>query len=653
MSASTQYGVQVLFQNQSLYDRAGGDVIAGMKAHIDAAAGLGVKLIRFPGDWRALQPQSGDSYDAFYLKEVTQTIAYAKSLGVSVVMTFAQTPYWATDKTHDADSQQAIWSPPTGAAADAYAAALVKLHDVLETAGLDGAVKAWEVWNEPNTTTFWPTAKLRPGTDVQVTVDAAAQYVALLNKAYAALKSADPEAVVLGGSLAACDTDYLQAMYAAGAKFDGFALHPYTKANPFHQGLAYGPAETDAQDALSSVWSFKSGVEHLRAVMTAHGDAAKHMWFTEFGWSSTSAWGGAGSAAAQADFLGQSLKIIQGWDFVDAAIAYRLFDGQGEEFGMRAADGTLKASGQVLKDFVTHLATQSATAVKAATTVAATTTLNGTNAADVLNGTDAANIINGNGGNDRIDGKSGNDVIFGGSGDNWLFGGAGNDRITGGGDRDWIEGGAGADVIVGGGYHGHALYWSSKAGVNVNLQTGLTRGGDAEGDVLSGIQAVDGSQFGDVLTGNTGNNWLIGLGGNDVLDALAGNDRIDGGAGNDYLRGGGGADVLIGGSGADRFDFDALSDTRPSSAARDTIVDFARAADKIDLSTLDANLIRAGNQAFKFIAAQPFHRSAGELHYLGTASGVILEGDVNGDGRADFQIALSGIKALAMTDLVL
>ena len=677
MSASTQFGVQVLFQNQTLYDRTGGDVIAGMKAHIDAAAELGVELIRFPGDWRALQPTSADSFDSFYLKQVVETLAYAQTKGIAVSMTFAQTPFWATDKSHDPDSQAAIWSPPTGASAVAYAKALVTLHDTIEKAGLLSSVKAWEVWNEPNTTTFWPTGTVRAGTDVQVNLEAAKQYVALLNTAYDALKATDADAVVLGGSLAACDTDYLNAMYAAGAKFDGLALHPYTKANPFHDGIAYGPTETNTQDALSQVWSFKTGVEHVRDVMVAHGDASKAMWFTEFGWSSSSAWGGAGSAAAQAEFLGEALKLVQGWDFVDAAIAYRLFDGQGEEFGMRTADGTLKASGLVFKDFLANLPTTTSATMPAtmpapsAMLLPAYSTLSGSDSADVLTGTEVQDIISGNGGDDRLDGKGGNDVIIGGEGDNTIFGGAGNDKLTGGGARDWIEGGAGADTMVAGGYHGHLRYWSSTAGVTVNLQTGVAHGGHAEGDTFYGFIAVDGSQHADTLTGSNGDNWVIGLGGNDVLSGLAGRDRIDGGTGNDRLSGGSGADHMIGGAGNDRlsgglgadkliggagydtFLFASAKESAVGASARDIISDFLRGQDHIDLSRIDANLNIAGNQAFKYIGAQGFHHRAGELHMLSTKTGGIIEGDINGDGHADFQIQLTGTKMLAATDFIL
>lgn len=684
MATKKLYGVQVLFQNEALYAAAGGDRIAAMKAHIDAAAALGVEVIRFPGDWRALQPDNDHSFSSWYLKEVTETLAYAKSLGLSVVMTFAQTPYWATGGTADPNSQAAIWSPPTGAAADAYANALVAFHNEIEAAGLRDTVIGWEVWNEPNTTTFWPTAGLRPGTDVQAGLASAAEYVHLLNTAYDALHAVDPNAVVLGGSLAACDADYLTAMYDLGARFDALALHPYTKADPFHGGVAYGPTETSSQDALSQVWSFAAGVQHMRDVMVAHGDAATGMWFTEFGWSSTNAWGGAGSEAAQATFLTEALQLIKGWDFVDGAIAYRLFDGQGEEFGMRHADGSLKAAGMALRDFMagitgapaaaidgleTDLTTHTAAFTHATSAIAIDldhintvmtalggsqlVNLQGSGYGDTLTGNGAANAIDGASGNDTIDGGAGNDVIRGGAGDNWLHGGAGADTITGGEARDWIEGGAGADSMVGGGYHGHLIYWNSPAGVTVNLATGAASGGDAAGDRFTGMIAVDGSAFADRLTGSSGDNWVVGREGNDILNGLAGNDRVDGGAGADSLVGGLGIDTLIGGAGADTFDFNAAAETAPTAAARDTVMDFAHLFDHIDLATIDANSRVAGDQAFKWIGATVFHKLAGELHYVRAADGAVVEGDTNGDGRADFQILVKAASTLAASDFYL
>ena len=62
---------------------------------------------------------------------------------------------------------------------------------------------------------------------------------------------------------------------------------------------------------------------------------------------------------------------------------------------------------------------------------------------------------------------------------------------------------------------------------------------------------------------------------------------------------------------------------------------------------------------FVFIGTQAFHHKAGELHYVkhnnaGTAHDTtVIEGDVNGNGKADFQIVLTGLHNLHSGDFVL
>ena len=67
----------------------------------------------------------------------------------------------------------------------------------------------------------------------------------------------------------------------------------------------------------------------------------------------------------------------------------------------------------------------------------------------------------------------------------------------------------------------------------MNLLTGLGAGGDAQGDILGGIENIVGSAFNDTLTGDNGGNALDGGNGNDTLNGLAGADNMSGGAGND------------------------------------------------------------------------------------------------------------------------
>jgi Ca2+-binding RTX toxin-like protein len=145
-----------------------------------------------------------------------------------------------------------------------------------------------------------------------------------------------------------------------------------------------------------------------------------------------------------------------------------------------------------------------------------------------------------------IEGRGGDDTITGNNGGDWLYGEAGDDILDGAGGDDELDGGAGADTLTGGTGNDTAVYVGSSAGVRVSLVTGLGSGGDAEGDRLSGIENLIGSDFADSLTGDAAANELFGGGGNDILV---------GGGGDDRLRGGEGADALSGGAGSDTADY--------------------------------------------------------------------------------------------------
>lgn len=143
--------------------------------------------------------------------------------------------------------------------------------------------------------------------------------------------------------------------------------------------------------------------------------------------------------------------------------------------------------------------------------------------------------------------------------------------------------------------------------------------------------------------------------GNDVANIIRGNkggNTIQGQGGNDFLVGGSGRDVLTGGTGGDKFDFNAASESGKTAALGDHVTDFHRGADRLDLSTIDART-GTGNQAFTWIAANHFHHHAGELHYVKSGANVVVEGDTNGDGKADFQIQLDHLTALGKGDFIL
>lgn len=164
---------------------------------------------------------------------------------------------------------------------------------------------------------------------------------------------------------------------------------------------------------------------------------------------------------------------------------------------------------------------------------------------DTLTGNDLANSLWGQDGRDALSGGVGNDSLFGGTGDDWIFGGGGSNLLIGG---------AGFDTIYGG-YDDILSFSAGVHGARASLLFGGNVYDDGHGsyDILYSVRNLEGTVFGDDLTGSNWHNLLVGLAGNDSLSGAEGNDSLYGGDGNDILYGGWGSNVLIGGRGVDRF----------------------------------------------------------------------------------------------------
>jgi Ca2+-binding RTX toxin-like protein len=212
-------------------------------------------------------------------------------------------------------------------------------------------------------------------------------------------------------------------------------------------------------------------------------------------------------------------------------------------------------------------------------------------------------------------GTSGRDALYGSTEADAMYGGAGNDTyyVLQRGDKAYEKAGQGTDKVV-------------------SLVTYSLSGQDVENLTLAGDANING-------TGNSLKNTLVGN---------SGKNSLKGGSGNDTLNGNGGADVLWGGSGKDVFVFDNAAE-----ADGDSIRDFTRRADRIDLKKLDANLSLDGNQAFRFIGGQDFHNAAGELRAYKSGNSTYVAGDTDGDGVANFTIMVSGSKTFSSTDFIL
>ncbi len=141
----------------------------------------------------------------------------------------------------------------------------------------------------------------------------------------------------------------------------------------------------------------------------------------------------------------------------------------------------------------------------------------------------------------------------------------------------------------------------------------------------------------DAFFGSDDLDLIQGGAGADSLNAFGGKDTLDGGPGDDTLQGGLGRDLLRGGEGKDTFVF---SDPAEAVAGRhrDVIKGFEHRRDTIDLSGIDTRSDTRGDQPFGWIGDRAFSGFAGQLRF----SGHRLQGDLDGDGKADFEIRMRG-----------
>lgn len=242
----------------------------------------------------------------------------------------------------------------------------------------------------------------------------------------------------------------------------------------------------------------------------------------------------------------------------------------------------------------------------------------------------------GTSGSDFQIGASGNDLMFGSDGDDWIMGGAGLDTVRFAAPAQAASTGAQPPVVV-------------------DLKHPDRNTGVAAGDAYEGIEQFVATAADDALFGNGSANRFSGGSGQDRLIGRGGFDRLEGQSGKDSLTGGNGGDLLTGGSGADQFIFNHLGDSTTRIGEGDIITDFTEGRDKIVLDRLDANSTLAGDQAFVLVATGLFSGQAGELRVVKDTSHnrMLIQVDVDGNAKADFQLELSGFHTLTSADFIL
>lgn len=274
---------------------------------------------------------------------------------------------------------------------------------------------------------------------------------------------------------------------------------------------------------------------------------------------------------------------------------------------------------------------------------------------DILLGDSSDNFVSGGAGDDVVRVGLGNDFAFGGNGDDTIFNSGGQDFIDGEDGDDTLYGSGNVDTLEGG--DGDDLIFGKNGNDILNGGDGNdTLRGEIGSDSIdggAGDDSVYGGDGADVVTGGDGADYLRGEAQVDTLYGNAGADTLQGGDGADNLYGGAERDVLNGGLGNDRFVFLDGDFSGLTSATADRIQDFAQGQDLIRLREVDANSLIANDQNFAFIGTAAFGNVAGQLRYSQSGGVTILSGDTNGDGTADFAIALTGTVNLTAADFIL
>jgi hypothetical protein len=259
-----------------------------MRKELTTYSRAGVRWLRLDIPWTSVERRKGhDDWAAF-----DRVVDAARGRGMQVMALLAYTPSWARN------GGSSITPPRHDADFGAFAARAAK-H-------FRGRVSAYEIWNEPNISEFWA-----PTPD-------AARYAGLLRTAYGRIKAVDGRATVVAGAMSpAVDSrssispnTFLTRLYAAGAAgaFDAVSLHPY--------GFPALPS-----DPRTRGWNTFYRAPLLHAIMAAHGDGAKRIWFSEFG-APTGTGRNAVSEKRQAKILADGFRLARSWSWAGPLFVY-------------------------------------------------------------------------------------------------------------------------------------------------------------------------------------------------------------------------------------------------------------------------------------------------------------------------------------------
>jgi len=222
----------------------------------------GIRLWDSRTAWLNLNPAQSE-YD---WSSLDAWLALAGAGNNSVLYTFGGVPQWASSNPHDriCNFGPGACDPPKDLNADGsgpdqlwkdFVTALVD-HNAY---GSGAHIRYWEMWNEPHNVSDWK------GTY--------AQLVRMVGDAYAIIKAADPDSVILSVTVGWQSKSSMQwfsgYVNAGGGQYiDKISCHGYSKEN-----RGYGPPE----DMVRYLAPYRAGLQAL-------GLGNKEIWDTEANW---------------------------------------------------------------------------------------------------------------------------------------------------------------------------------------------------------------------------------------------------------------------------------------------------------------------------------------------------------------------------------
>jgi polysaccharide biosynthesis protein PslG len=268
----------------------------------------GIASVRVWLPWAQVESERGQ----LDWRSFDQTVADNAEGGLTTLPFLFGSPAWAAaddgQLCEGADCiSYAPRSAPTRSAFAAFAGAAVRrygpggrfwdLHPGLRAR----PVEIWQIWNEPNLSSFY-----RPAVDP-------IGYASVVQAAAAAIHGQDPHAEVLLAGLTGTETNekrmssaaFLAQLYSVpgiASSFDGIAVHPYNR----------------------QVRGTIDQVETARSVANAHSDHPD-LWITEIGWTSGGKrrWGLVKSPSGQARMLTTAFEqLIDNADRLDLRGVY-------------------------------------------------------------------------------------------------------------------------------------------------------------------------------------------------------------------------------------------------------------------------------------------------------------------------------------------